>query len=166
MKVLQFCFYIFLFLLFIGCATKYQPTSFTGGFSETKLSENVFNVTFNGNGYTSRERASDFALLRSAEVVKNNGFKYFFISSSEKYLDHDSYTTNKTYHTTFQANNYGNNIYGDAYTTSSGGKTIHFSRPSTDNTIICFVDKPQINGIVYEAEFIIQSIKEKYQIKE
>jgi len=52
-----------------GCATSYQKTSFTGGYSETQLDENVFNVSFKGNGYTSRERVADFTLLRSAELT-------------------------------------------------------------------------------------------------
>jgi hypothetical protein len=36
-------------------------------------------LTFKGNGYTSRERATDFNLLRCAEVCLENGYKYFVI---------------------------------------------------------------------------------------
>jgi len=39
-------------ILISGCATTYQPQSFTGGFSETQLAENIFQVLFNGNAYT------------------------------------------------------------------------------------------------------------------
>ncbi len=48
-----------------GCATSYQQRGFAGGYSETQLAPDVFRVNFEGNGYTSSERAQDFALLRA-----------------------------------------------------------------------------------------------------
>src|SRR5882724_2256033 len=68
-----------LILSLAGCATTYQPQSFSGGFSETQLDKNVFRVSFKGNGYTQAERAEEMALLRSAELTLKNGFKYFVI---------------------------------------------------------------------------------------
>jgi hypothetical protein len=156
----------FLGIFFISCATKYQSVGFTGGFSETQLSNDIFNVSFKGNGYTSREKASDFALLRSAELTLNNGYQYFIILNSEKYIDHSSYTSLKTYDTTYQANTYGNQTYGTAHTTSSGGDTTHYYKPSANNTIKCFKDKPNINTVIYEVEFILKSIKTKYDIQD
>lgn len=50
-----------------ACATPYQQVGFKGGFSETRLSENVFKVNFRGNGYTNKERVSDFTLLRKVQ---------------------------------------------------------------------------------------------------
>jgi hypothetical protein len=152
--------------LFIGCSTKYQPVGFSGGFSETRLGDDTFNVSFRGNGYTSREKASDFALLRSAELTLDGGYQYFIILNSEKYVENGSYTSPKTYNTTFQANTFGNQTYGNAYTRSNGGNTIYFQRPSTDNTIQCFKDKPNLNTVIYEAEFISKSIKTKYDIRD
>ncbi len=60
-----------------GCATSYQQKGFTGGYSETQLAPDVFRVNFQGNGYTSSERAQDFALLRAAELSLERGFRYF-----------------------------------------------------------------------------------------
>ena len=45
-------------LLGTGCATGYHPRSGTGGFSETQLDENVFQMRFNGND-TYDQRAAD-----------------------------------------------------------------------------------------------------------
>ncbi len=56
-------------VILVGCATVYQRQSFTGGFSETQLGENIFQVSFKGNAYTSRKRASNFTLLRSAGLA-------------------------------------------------------------------------------------------------
>lgn len=75
-----------------GCATSYQPKSFSGGYSEIRLREDLFEVSFQGNGSTSRERAADFALLRSAEVALENGFPYFVIISEDQKPSMSSYT--------------------------------------------------------------------------
>jgi len=144
-------------VIFSGCATKYKSVGFTGGYSETQLGNNIFNVSFRGNGYSSRQRASDFTLLRSAELTLKNGFKYFIITSSEKHID--LYSTPKSYTT-------NGNINGSSFnatTTQTGGFT--FRKPSTNHTIICFKEKPKINTIIYDANFIVKSIKSKYDIK-
>ncbi len=74
---------ISVFMLFIqGCATTYQSTGLTGGYSETQLDENVFKVSFHGNGHTGRERVTDFTILRSAELILEHGYKYFIIIDS------------------------------------------------------------------------------------
>lgn len=145
-----------------GCATTYQPQSFSGGYSETQIGENIFQVSFRGNGYTSRERASDFSLVRSAEVVLENGFRYFVIVESEKGSKVGAYTTPTTSHTTGSAYGSGNYAYGSATTTTSGGQTYFISRPRATNTILCFKEKPEINGLVFDAEFVAKSIKQKY----
>ena len=144
-------------LIISGCATKYQTVGFTGGYSETRLGNNIFNVSFKGNGYTSREKTADFTLLRSAELCLKNGFKYFIISNSEKHIN--LYTTPKSYDSSGTINGSSFN----ATTTQHGGIT--FRRPSENNTVVCFKEKPKMNTIVYQAEFIIKSIKTKYGIK-
>lgn len=126
-------------VFFSGCATKYQPVAYTGGYSETRLSENVFNVTFEGNAYTNREKSTDFTLLRSAELTLQNGYKYFTIINSENHVNLS--------------------IVG------SGGDIKTSSKPSVNNTIVCFNEQPKINALVYKAEFIVESIKNKYSIE-
>jgi hypothetical protein len=42
--------------LLAGCATEYQPQSFTGGFSDYMTAPDETVVTFHGNGYTPAER--------------------------------------------------------------------------------------------------------------
>jgi hypothetical protein len=161
-----------IFLLLVGCATKYQPQSFSGGFSETQLDTNVFTVTFKGNGYTGRDKANDFALLRSAELAMENGFKYFAIVDAQQYSKNSTFTTPTTAITNVNANtygtayNYGNNTtynaktYGTATTTVSGGQTYNISKPRTSNTIVCFTEKPE--GFAYNAQFLANSLKQKY----
>ena len=58
-------------VLFSGCATPYQKQtwySYTGGYSDLKLSNNSFAITFNGNALIDNDTSIDYALLRSAEI--------------------------------------------------------------------------------------------------
>lgn len=152
-------------LLLSGCATPYKAHGLMGGFSETRVSENTFQVSFRGNALASRERVVDFTLLRSAELTLQNGYRYFAILNSNNYTRYGSYTTPKTYSTTGNVQMYGNTGYLNTTTTAYGGQTFLYSRPSTMNTIQCFRKKPRIRGIVYDANFIVKSIKTKYKIK-
>jgi hypothetical protein len=148
----------------VACATTYQREGFTGGFDETRLGENVFRVSFKGNGYTRAERATDFALLRSAEVATENGFRYFILVESERASSESTYTSPTHTYTTGRARRYGNTTYGSATTTTYGGETETISKPSTTNTIMCFKDKPEASGIIFDAEFVKKSLKDKYGI--
>ena len=62
-------------------ATPYQPLSehnqVSGGFTDPRLDENHFRVTFRGNSMTSRERVETYLLYRAAELTENEGFDWF-----------------------------------------------------------------------------------------
>ena len=156
---------IALVLLLQGCVTAYQKSGFSGGYSETQLDENVFIVSFRGNGYTGRERVADFTLLRSAELALENGYKYFAIINANSYTSHSTYTTPTTSYTTGSAYGDGNYAYGSATTTTTGGQTYNISAPSASNTIVCFKEKPD-SVFTYNAEFIYKNIRQKYDIKD
>ena len=150
-------------LILQGCATSYQKTGLSGGHTETQLDQNVFNVTFQGNGYTSREKVADFTLLRSAELTLEHGFQYFTIIDANSYTSNSTYTTPTTSHTTGSAYVAGNYAYGSATTTTTGGQTYKISKPSSSNTIVCFKEKPSA-VFTYNAHFIYKSIRQKYGI--
>ncbi len=146
-----------------GCATTYQAQGWTGGFTETQLDTNVFTVRFNGNGYTSSSRASDFALLRSAELTLENGYKYFSIIDSDSYIDQTSASIPQ------QNYNYGT-ISGTGGTATYSGynttyQNITFRKPRSENTIIMFKEKPA-QGMSYSAEFIFKSLRDQYSLNE
>ena len=152
-------------LIFFGCATSYQPVGFTGGYEETRLDENVFSVFFRGNGYTSRQRAVDFALLRSAELAITHGYEYFVILESNSYLSTSTYTTPTQTRTTGEVGFYGNSAYGTSRTTAFGGQTYYIRKPRVSLMIMCFKEKPDIEATVFNARFLSDSINGKYDIK-
>lgn len=128
---------LFIFAL-TGCATPYQQKSFLmGGYDEVQLGENIFKISFRGNGYTSSGRATDYTLLRSAEVALENGYEYFAI------IDEDQSTKQNLSVTQTNVN--------------------IVTKPSSSNTIYCYKDKPD-EGFAYEAVFVIKSLKQKYGI--
>lgn len=149
-----------------GCATGYKSVRFTGGYSDTKLQDDVYEVSFKGNGYTGRDKAKDFALLRASEVALNNGYKYFVI------LEGENTTKTQMYTTPVQANTYGNvNMYGNTGTYSgtthySGGQTFIAHKPQTSLTIKCLKEKPTASEVfVYDAVQIKENLSTKYGIK-
>lgn len=155
---------VVLFGVTLGCATGYHHDSFTGGYSETRLGEDIFQVTFRGNGYTRADKAADFSLLRSAEIALENGFRYFVVVETEKNSRVSTYTTPSTSRTTGSAYGSGNYVYGSATTTTSGGQTYLITKPSATNMIVCYKEKPQVDGLVFDAEFVKASIRGKYGI--
>jgi hypothetical protein len=142
-------------LVLTSCATTYQANGLTGGFSETQLDEDLFTVRFAGNGYTSSERASDFALLRCADLAIQNNFPYFKIIDSQSNMKTSYIVTTDT---NFNASSYGNSLYGS----------------SNQTTNVKAVEKPRINLTVrllrdkvdgsYNAAFIQKSIRAKYKM--
>ena len=72
------CLIVVVFLL-TACAANYERSSGTVGYQEVRLDSNVFRVTFTGNDFTDPRKVSDFALLRSAELALEYGYRYFAI---------------------------------------------------------------------------------------
>jgi hypothetical protein len=149
-------------LALTGCATAYQRRGFSGGYSETQLGENIFKVSFYGNGFTSMEQASDFALLRAAELTLERGFRYFVVVRLENDTKTDTFTTPTTSYTTDSAYGYGNYDYV-TNTTTYVGRTFLITRPRSTFTILCFKEKPD-NNLVFDAVFVFKFIRRKYNI--
>ena len=145
-----------------SCATPYQRQGFfIAGYSEKQLAENIFQVSFHGNQNTGRERASDFALLRSAEVTTENGFRYFIVVA---WVKDSSFSTDATPRQSSTTYGYGNTIDGSARTSTYGGQTFVIREPNTTNMILCFKEKPDVVGLIFDAEFVKKSLKQKYGI--
>jgi len=63
----------------IACATSYQPVTNSGGYREVLIGTNTYRVEFEGNRYTSLEKARTFVLYRCAELTVENGFDSFLV---------------------------------------------------------------------------------------
>ena len=148
-----------------GCATPYQPMGFLGGYSETQLDENVFQVSFDGNGFTSEERASEYCLLRSAELALQHGFSHFIIVDAARNAKRYTLPTTLSTNDDSDASSYEAGVSGHGTTTTHRGQTYVTSFPQTRNTIVCFKEEPEADGDFFDAKFVRNSIRWKHRGK-
>ena len=167
-------FVLALSLMLLGCATPYQKNGLTGGFDETILSPNVFRVSFQGNGYTSLERAKDYALLRCAEVSLEHGFKYFVVMDDGTRIKSDHvYIPGQTYAsysgtTTAQVLPGGNvsaTTRGSINTITTPGFAFNVDKPNAAFRVLGLHNENDIPG-AFDAVFLRNSIRTKYKIDE
>jgi hypothetical protein len=151
-------------IVLAGCATTYQKDGFSGGFSEVQLGENVWQVSFEGNGYTRGQRAQDLALLRSADLTLLKGYTHFGLAESRASAAQSTYTTPTSSSTNFSGSSYGNSFTGRANTSTYGGNTVFISKPSTVNTVVMFKGQPAAASSVFDASFICNSMAAKYEV--
>jgi len=88
---------VYLSIFLVSCSTGYRPLNDSGGYWDERIesTSNRFKIGYDGNKWHSdpinrKERVIDLALLRSAEVALENGFKYFIISDSQAYTEKTS----------------------------------------------------------------------------
>lgn len=73
-----------------GCATAYQPKSFTGGYKSRQLAENQYIVSFWGNGNTSEQKVWNYWMYRCAELTREQGYEFFeLLPSAEHAFNED-----------------------------------------------------------------------------
>ncbi len=158
-------FMVMLLAALAGCSTSYGPSGLTGGYEETQLAPNVWRVSFTGNGYTTQERTQDFALLRSAELATKNGFRYFGFASAAVRANPGGVITTPGYSTTTgSASIYGNSISGNSSTVSYPGSSYAWTYPTANNTVVMFRERPQVEAMIYDAQFICESLGGKYKV--
>ena len=142
-------------LILTGCATSYQPRGLSGGFEEIRLDDNIFKVSFKGNQYTSKEKAMDYAVLRSSEIALAHNFKFFVIKGSE------DYSKISTEYNVQRNNQYYNRYSNTPYTVSQDTTT----KPRIALLIECYTDRPVTGSALYNAEMTRENIKHKYDIQ-
>ncbi len=138
---------IFSFIL-TSCATKYQPSSFfSGGYSEIRTTSDTFLVSFNGNGFTSKQRALRFALLRASELAVQNNYHYFSILSTidDTKSSMHAHTYNRASGSK-EASNYSSN-------SSSSTDFYTVDQPCINLTIKCYKDKPENIEVIDAHEY-------------
>lgn len=131
---------IAMMLVLAGCSSPYQPKGFRGGYSETKLADDVYKVRFRGNGYTSAEKVEDFVLYRSAELARLNGYPFFAVVNESTGVKTSYYV---------QRGQYGSTV-------------TPINKPGASLTIQLLRKKQP--GLVYSAREIIKNIGAKYGI--
>ena len=71
-------------LLCSSCATKYGPENYLGGYSELRVSNDMYRVSFVGNEATTQEWNYRMFLRRAAELTIQSGFTHFTLADQLK----------------------------------------------------------------------------------
>jgi hypothetical protein len=143
-------------ILISSCATPYASNGLLGGYSDTALAPDVYKISFQGNGYSTKQRTSDFAVLRAAELTLSHGYRYFGIinqneGASSMVINTPGYAITNTYGNT-------------SYTTFNLGTSIPLFFPESGLMIRCFTEQPG-GGFALDAQFISYSIRTKYNLR-
>lgn len=126
-------FFYSLVLFLTSCATSYQPSSFSGGYDEHHVKENIYKISFSGNSFVGQSDVRTYFLRRSAELGIELGYEYLAI------LDSDNYTTYlTTTNNTYNANTTYNQFTNSYNTTVQGPSTMTYSKPNTSGYVAYF----------------------------
>jgi len=83
---------LFALVVCAGCATQYQRESvFKNGYSDYRVGDDRFVVTFRANEHTSAEKTMRYAMKRAAELTLRHGYRYFAIIDQTHTGKHLSY---------------------------------------------------------------------------
>jgi hypothetical protein len=66
-------------ILLAGCATPYQARTHQAGYTDQRIDDSTYTVTYRGDGTTDAERVWNFWMYRCAELTIEKGFTYFSI---------------------------------------------------------------------------------------
>ena len=164
--IVVICLPIFL----VSCATGYQPLNDSSGYWDERIepSSNKFTIGYDGNKWHSnpvnqRERVIDLALLRSAEVALENGFKYFIVSDSKTYTEktrslQGSITSNTT------ASRLKRNA-SETYQIKAIFKTVNYLELVEDLRTNAVMQSGEFKDYaVYNADLVVYTIHRKYNM--
>lgn len=130
-------------IILSGCATSYQPSGVTGGFSEMQLNDDIYRVSFRGNAYTAHENVQNYLLRRCAELTKAKGYNYFVILESNVDKKDSQYTTPTTVST-----------YSKSNISITPGQTYKYSRYQ-DSVVIRMLHNCDKEPNAYKADTVL-----------
>lgn len=159
----------FLGLLLCGCATPYRPMQNGTGFAEAQIAPDRFVVTFQGNSQTKSSQASDFALLRAAQLTLEHGFSCFAVTDVTNTSSVRTYVARQRIYTDYPPNMglgpptpFGYDPYRFGYIVEYQQPMVDF-RPGERLWIHCFRTKPE-KPFTYDATALEQSLRQKYKL--
>ena len=156
----------------VACAstsTPYQPAAEGRGygFSEQRIDNNSYRITFRGNSSTTRETVENSLLFRAAELTLENGFDYFVV------IENDT-EAKKSYSSSASPAFFGRYGYGYpgsfyafpyyAYGFGWGWPYDTYTREITRYSAVAFVtmhkgEKPADNPQAFNASEVVENLR-------
>lgn len=159
-------------VLLAACATAtpYGPASQGGGygFSEQRIENNRFRITFRGNSSTARETVENSLLFRASELTVQQGFDYFIVVEND--TETRSTFTGTSYPAFYGRYGYGRSFHRPyfgfpyyAYGFGWGYPYDTYAREITRYSAIAFVtmhrgEKPENNPQAFTAREVLTNL--------
>ena len=131
-------------LTLVGCATGYQPQSFTGGYSDFLQAPDVATITYRGNGYTDVLRVVEMAALHCCDVTLQHGYRYCVLVGAGDLSRTSSFTTPGYAYTSGSA--FG--TYGGGFVNVSSGWFRQCGLPCRISTYCSKMARTRANGVL------------------
>ena len=165
--IIVICLSIFLF----SCSTGYRPLNDSGGYWDERIefSSNKFKIGYDGNKWHSdpvnrKERVIDLALLRSAEVALENGFKYFVISDSAAYTEKTDLLQGSIPSNTTASRLQRRNT-SVTYQVKASFSTVNYVDIDKDSLTNNVMQSGEFKGYpLYQADLVIYTVLKKYNM--
>lgn len=151
-----------------ACATStpYQPAATSGGygFSEQRIEENRYRITFRGNASTTRDTVENALLYRAAELTLQNGYDYFLVVERDTEARRSYSTTTEP--AFFGRYGFGRYYYGFpyyAYGWGWGAPHDSYTREITRYSAVAFItmhrgEKPADNPQAFSAREVVDNL--------
>ena len=158
-------------VLLVSCSTGYRPLNDSGGYWDEKIesTSNKFKIGYDGNKWHSdpvnrKERVIDLALLRSAEVALENGFKYFVISDSAAYTEKTDLLQGSIPSNTTASRLQRRNT-SVTYQVKASFSTVNYVDIDKDSLTNNVIQSGEFKGYpLYQADLVIYTVLKKYNM--
>ena len=162
---------IFLSIFLASCSTGYRPLNDSGGYWDEIIEStpNRFKIGYDGNKWHSdpvnrKERVIDLALLRSAEVALENGFKYFVISDSAAYTEKTDLLQGSIPSNTTASRLQRRNT-SVTYQVKASFSTVNYVDIDKDSLTNNVMQSGEFKGYpLYQADLVIYTVLKKYNM--
>ena len=162
---------IFLSIFLASCSTGYRPLNDSGGYWDERIetTSNRFKIGYDGNKWHSdpvnrKERVIDLALLRSAEVALENGFKYFIISDSTAYTEKTDLLQGSIPSNTTASRLQRRNT-SVTYQVKASFSTVNYVDIDKDSLTNNVMQSGEFKGYpLYQADLVIYTVLKKYNM--
>jgi hypothetical protein len=145
-----------------GHPTPYQAAANGYGFSDQRIEDNRYRITFSGNSLTPQLVVENYLLYRAAEITLANGYDFFEIADkqtnkSTRYLaTYDDF--GRPYY--WRRNPYP--FYGSGFYTADYRPIEQFT--STANVVLFRGRKPADKADAYDARDVVQRLRPTVQL--
>jgi hypothetical protein len=147
-------------LLLAACAggpTPYQQARDGYGYSEQRIEENRYRVSFAGNSATSRQTVEDYLLYRAAELTVQTGHDWFEVVDRNTVQEHPGYGGSPQ--VGVGAGSGGDFGVGLSFPVFGGGGAGRYTADM--DVLVHDGEKPQENPNAYDAFSVISRLQPK-----